>query len=178
MLAIVDNQQERLVLECRRQRLDRTTWSTETDAQDVANNGGYQLRIIKRGEFREPYAVRITVEEAPPRLDREPGLADPARPGQRHQAMTAQPRLDVREIGFAPDQTGELLGKVVARGSNSRGHRRAPVGGGCGRSFELGGALAIHRRHEAITPPGDGEQVAFAIAACGQDLAQGGNVNL
>src|SRR5262244_1433670 len=145
MLAIVDNQQERLVLECRRQRLDRTTWSTETDAQDVADNGGYQLRIIERGELGEPYAVRITVEEAPPRLDREPGLADPARPGQRHQTMTAQPRLDVREIGFAPDQTGELLGKIVGRRTDRRRHRRALVGAACRRGFELRRALAFHR---------------------------------
>src|SRR5262245_42124088 len=135
MLAIVDNQQERLVLECRRQRLDRTTWSTETDAQDIADDGGDQLRIIERGELREPYAVRISVEEAPPRLDCEPGLADPARPGQRHQAMTPQPRLDVREIGFASDQTRQLLGKVVGRATDSRGYRRASVGGRCGRSF-------------------------------------------
>jgi hypothetical protein len=39
-------------------------------------------------------------------------------------------------------------------------------------------ALAFHRCHEAIAPPGDGEQVALAIASRGQHLAHRGNVNL
>src|SRR5262245_64956328 len=120
MLTIIDDQQQRFVLECRRQRFDRTTRSAEAHAQDLADDGGYQLRIMERGELGEPYAVGVAIENAAARLDREPGLADPARPSQRHQTMTAEPRLDVREIGFAPDQTGELLGKVVGRGTDRR----------------------------------------------------------
>src|SRR5262245_63295913 len=141
MLAIVDDQQELLVLKRQRQRLDRTTRSAEAHAQDLADDRGYQLRIIERGELGEPYAVRITVEEAPARIDREPGLADPARAGQRHQTMTAQPRLDVGEIGFASDQTGELLGKVVGRGAGRSRHSRVLVGGVCGSGLVLGGYL-------------------------------------
>src|SRR5262249_57678469 len=102
MLAIIDDQQQRFVLECRRQRLDRTTRSAEAHAQDLADDGGYQLRIMERSELGEPYAVRIAVENAPARLDREPGLADPARSGHRHPTMTPHPPLDLREIGFAP----------------------------------------------------------------------------
>src|SRR5262245_24281757 len=124
MLAIVKDQQELLVLECRCQRFDRTARSIETHAQDVADDGRYQLRIIERGKFSEPYAVRITVEDVAACLDREPGLADATRPGQRHQTMTAQPRLDVREIGFASDQSGELLREIVGRGADGRGRRR------------------------------------------------------
>src|SRR5262249_61009618 len=154
MLAIIDDQHQRFVLECRRQRLDRTTRSAEAHAQDLADDGGYQWRIMERGELGEPYAVGVAVENAPARLDREPGLADPARPGQRHQTMTAQPRLDVREIGFAPDQTGELLGKIVGRRTDRRRHRRALVGAACRRGFELRPALAVSPCHRAIAPPG------------------------
>ncbi len=169
MLAIVEDQQELLVLECRCQRFDRATRSIEAHAQDVADDGRYQLRIIERGQLGEPYAVRITVEDVAACLDREPGLADAARPGQRHQTMSTQARRDVREVRFASDQSGELLRKIVGRGT--RGHCRGSVGGGCRRGREHRAAFALHRRHEAIAPPGDGEQVAVAIAGRGQHLA-------
>src|SRR5260370_24999148 len=111
MLAIVEDQQQLLVLECRCQRFDRAARRIEAHPQYVADDGRYQLRIIERGQLGEPYAVRITVEDAAACLDREPALAGAARPGPRHQTMSSQARRDVREVRFASDQSGELLRK-------------------------------------------------------------------
>ncbi len=51
--------------------------------------------------------VCVQIGEAHDRLQREPGLADPARPGDADQPRPPpQRRVQLRELGFAPDETG------------------------------------------------------------------------
>src|SRR5262249_58420318 len=101
----------------------------KTEPKAMREEGRPGLRVLERGELCKPYPVGIMVEEAAPRLNGEPRLADAARPGERHQPMAAQPRLDLGEVGFASDQTGQLLGKIVDRCTGSVKHPRPPAPG-------------------------------------------------
>ena len=175
MFAIIDDQQELLVLQRGRQGLDRGGRNTEADAQDVPNDGRDQLRITERCEFRQPYAVRIVIEDRTSCLDRKPRLPDATRTGQRQQTMTVQACFDFCKIAFASDEAGQLLRKIIGRG---RGSRSGLVEDGGRQGPGRGRALALHRRHEAIAPSGDREQVALAVARRAQHLAQRGNVDL
>ena len=176
MLTIVDDQKQLPRPQCRCQRVQGTGRGAQIHTQDLANDRRYELRVIERGELGKPYAVRIALEQAAAGLDHKPGLTDAARSGEGHQAMTAQPRLDLREIGFASDQAGQLLGEIVARRAELGRRRRASIGG-FGR-FGLLAARALNRRHKAIAASSDGEKVALAVPGCGQHLAHGGNMNL
>jgi hypothetical protein len=47
------------------------------------------------------------------RLDREPGLADPARPDHRDQAPAGEQRVDPGEVVVTPDEAGQSGGQVA-----------------------------------------------------------------
>src|SRR5262249_4754064 len=147
---------------------DRSGRSAETDtrdldAQDLPDDGRDQLRIVERRELGEPNAVRIAIAEVPAGLDREPRLTDATPAVEGHQAMTDDVCLDLRQLGFASDQTGQLLRKIVIGGRTGpiRSWCRCLAGCGCRRPRRT---LAFHRRDEAITPAGNGEQIALFAA--------------
>ena len=176
VLAIIDDQKKPFGLKAGCERVQCAGGRAQTDAQDIGDDGRYELRVIQRGELGEPHAVGVAIEQAAAGLDREPGLADPAGAGERYQTVIAQPRLDLREIGFAADQTGQLLGKIIGSGTDVGTRRRALVSH-C-RCLDFPSALACDRGHEAIAASGDCEQIAVAVACRREHLAHRGNVNL
>jgi hypothetical protein len=67
---------------------------------------GHSRRIGDRGQLENPYTVRESIDQTRRYLSRKPRLADPAHPGQRHQPMISQLRLDLGDLGLAADQAG------------------------------------------------------------------------
>jgi hypothetical protein len=62
------------------------------DAQHRRHCIGYRRRIGDRGQLEKPNAVGKFIGEPASYLHRQPGLADPADPGQRHQPMSLDRR--------------------------------------------------------------------------------------
>ncbi len=178
MLAVVDDEEELLGLERGRQGLDRRSRPAQSDAQDLCDDGADQLAVTEWSELGEPDAVGVATEQVVAGRDRKTRLADPAGAGQRHQPMPLQPRRDLGEVGVPADQAGQLLWKIVPGDTDAGGRgRRCCLA--CRRHHRsLRCACALHRGHEAIAAPGDGDQEALAVARARQYLAQRRDVHL
>ncbi len=54
--------------------------------------------VVERRKFAQPYAVAEAIALAPGDLEREPGLADAAYPGQRQQWPLMERGGDMRQL--------------------------------------------------------------------------------
>ena len=83
----------------------------------------HQQRIADRAELHLPHAIAVGVDHFGRHLQREPGLADPARSHERQQALTRQQPLDLHYLAFAADERRQRLGQIrslAAHGTLSR----------------------------------------------------------
>lgn len=79
------------------------------DQPERAGDRGQHQRGIAHGrQLDEPNAPGELRSQLVGSLQREPGLADPARAGQRHQGriVAQQQRADRRHVGRPPDERG------------------------------------------------------------------------
>ena len=76
------------------------------DAQHRRHRVGHRRRISHSGQFEQPDAVGKFIGQTSPRPPGPTGLADPAHPGQRHQPVRSERRLDLGDLRLAPDETG------------------------------------------------------------------------
>ena len=77
-------------------------------------------RVADGGQFHQPDAAGHAVGEAFGGLDRQPGLAGAARPGQGHQAVLLQQLADPLDLLLAADEAGQP-GAQVAGPAGGRG---------------------------------------------------------
>ena len=84
-----------------------------SDPQRRRHRLRHQLRLAQPGEIHDPCAVSEGVCLFGGKLQREPGLADPARTSQREQPGTAEQAGQLGEFLFASDQARWQSGQVV-----------------------------------------------------------------
>ena len=95
MLAIVENEQGRAVLDESLQSFDDGPARLIRDPQCCGDRIGYEARIRNRREVHEPDAIGIRVDHGGSKLQRQTSLADASDPDQRHQPMVGQHRAQV-----------------------------------------------------------------------------------
>ena len=95
------------------------------DVEHVGDGLDDQGRLADRREFDEPDAVVVRADLRGGGLDREPGLARAAGPGQGQCPGAVQEPLDLVDLAFATDETAQLDRQVV----RSRRTRRRLSGG-------------------------------------------------
>ena len=101
------------------------------DADQRLELGTDELGRVEAGERHEPCAVGEVRCEPVRDFEREPRLADPARPGQREQARLGEQGDRCVEILVATEQWASRLGEWRGHGGGPRRRRRC-VGLECG----------------------------------------------
>jgi hypothetical protein len=111
VLAVVQHQQRLLVPQQVDDLVQGRPGGALGDAEGAGDRVGDPLAVGQDRQVDEPDAVR----ERPPHLARDvqgqPGLADAAHPGERHQPGLGQQPADVGELPAAPDETGDCRGQ-------------------------------------------------------------------
>ena len=74
---------------------------------------GDQTGFGQRGQLHDPGPVGVVLEQVGPGLERQPGLADPGRPGERDQPVVLQEARRRAHVRLPPDQAVRLQGQVV-----------------------------------------------------------------
>ncbi len=105
VLAVVKHQQPYSALQRGGHRLTHCPARLLGDAQHCRYRVGHRRRIGDRGQLEKPHPVREFVDQPPRGFQRQPGLADPAHPGQRHQPMSLHRGVHLAGLGLAPDET-------------------------------------------------------------------------
>ena len=94
------------------------------DAQHRRHRIGYRRRIGDRRQLEKPNAVGELIGQARRDFQRQPGLADPAHPGQRHQPMSLHRRLHLGDLGLTPDEAGGRRPQIPGLVSSARNGRK------------------------------------------------------
>ena len=143
LLQVVQDQQPGAVAERLGQRLCRRARPRQVGARRPADGGQHQPGIGDRLQ-RHEHGARA--EPAPQQLayrHREPGLADPARPGQRHQP---HPGL--------PEQIGHLADRPLPPEQRCRAHRQSARPAGARRRRRHGrgpaGSEPLAQQHRQV----------------------------
>ena len=111
-----------------------------------------------RGQVGQPGPVRELAGRGGTGLQREPGLADPGRAGERDQPVAGQQREQLAGVGVPADQAGQRSRqggaglRLLVQLAADLG-QRGPVGHG--ELAQQGGDMALHRAHRDMQPPGD-----------------------
>jgi hypothetical protein len=116
MLTVIHDEQERFGPESVGQRFDHVTAGLLGHAQSGRDRLRDQRRVRDRRELREPHSVWIAFHHVGGYLEREPGLARPARTGKRDEASLTEQPFDLGDLPLAADETGQLDGQVVRMG--------------------------------------------------------------
>ena len=104
VLAIVEHEQQRALLDVAQHGLDDRPAGVFLDAKCRGNRLRHELRIRQRSEFDEPHAIRKAIEHDVGELKRQAGLADPAGSEQGQQARCLQQLVDVFEYALPTDE--------------------------------------------------------------------------
>ena len=109
----------------RHERLAQVAIARDREARRLGDRDEDRDRLARVREVDEEDAVGEVLEGVRRRLDGQPGLADPARAGQRHEPdrVAAQQARQLLELGRAPDQGGRGDRQVV-RGRIDRARGR------------------------------------------------------
>jgi hypothetical protein len=147
VLAVVDDEQGRSAGQARDAGVEQAVAGADPQPERGGQRGQRRGRVLDLGEREQ--RGRPAVE--PRHLGRQPRLAHPARPEQRHQPLVHQPRLQVGQlVGPAEERQAPgrqrragLLGRHHGRRRwrrrrRCRGHRRGGHLAGCDRLLELG----------------------------------------
>ena len=112
MLAVVEHQEELL----RAQELDDARLERHPRTRSDAERGGDHLDglgfLVRHAELADPRAIAVVAEHAPCDLQREPGLADAAGAGDRHQRAGPDGAGDLDDRVLASDEGRDLQREV------------------------------------------------------------------
>ena len=123
LLEVVQDQQHPLLPDVVGKRVHGRAVAAVRHAEHPRDRGGHQGRVADRFERHEPDPVRELVGRGRRDLQREPGLAGAARPGQAQQPGPGQQRHGLAELLVAADE-GRELGRQVVRPGVQRPQRR------------------------------------------------------
>src|SRR6266542_4489997 len=114
VLAVVQQHHHRPVSELVHQGRRGRPGTGQRQAQRRRGRRRHQPPVPDAGQLNEPYAVRgrIGTREAACGLDPQPGLADPAGPGQREQPGALGERQQLGEFPAPPDEAGRRRREV------------------------------------------------------------------
>ena len=113
VLAVVEQHQQGALADRVGQRGDQRLVGVRGDAEHVGDRDRYQVLVVQRGEIGEPDAVPRAVQQPGRDLEPEPGLARPARAGERDQAGGGDQPAYLGQLGVAADEARHLGRQVV-----------------------------------------------------------------
>ena len=95
--------------------LGRRSAGSVVQAEGPGGRTGDLARVGDRVQGDEPAAVGVVRRDSSPELDREAGLADPARAGDRQQPAGRQQLPRSAQVGLPADEAGQPAGQVAGR---------------------------------------------------------------
>ena len=120
------------------------------DAQRLGDGRGNERGIGEGGQLDQPRAVLEAVGGQRSRPQGEPGLAAPARAGQRHHAGGAQAVQDRGELRPASHQRAHLRGQAGVPLDPAFGHDHPP-----GRASSMTRSAGIYPVRQMLTAAGE-----------------------
>ncbi len=108
MLAIVEHQQRLARAQVVEQRFHDGPPRLITQAKRRGDRLRHQGRVSQGSQSNEPDPVRIFRQQRFGRLERQAGLAHPARPDQGDQALFSQARLNMGDFILSPKEAVDL----------------------------------------------------------------------
>ena len=168
MLAGVEHQKHPLVLQMRDQAR-RCIVGADRQPQHGCDRRDRQIGCDERAEVEEEHGATEGLDQIVRDGDRDGGLADAAGADDRDEALRREQILDRADVVGAPDHAGQAAGQVRVRNIQR-------LGRGHGGEYRGRTAGPRDRCHEAVAAPGQGGDVARAILAVAQRLAQARHV--
>ena len=104
VFAVVEHQQPHPALQRGGHALGHAAAGLLGDAQHRGHRVGHRSRIGDRGQLEKPDPVGEFIGQPPGDFQRQPGLADPAHPGQRDQPMSLHRGVHLGDLGLAPNE--------------------------------------------------------------------------
>jgi len=151
VLAVVHDQQQFAVGQVIRQQGQRGYATKLAQPQGHRDGLRQQRLILQPVQLDQPDPVRERPPDRRGNPQRQPALAHPADPGQRHQPRLRQPPLDVGHRTAAPDKAGQLLRKIVEPFPSPCWHDALRLAGGhLDTNEEIRLVLRV-RRHNRLT---------------------------
>jgi hypothetical protein len=85
--------------------------------EHVGDGREQQFWLPERGQLNKDHTITVRRPDTFRDLEGEPGLARPARPGDRHDPglMLLEHRLDLRDLGIAADERRRLMRQTRQR---------------------------------------------------------------
>ena len=74
------------------------------DAQHRRDGVGYRSGVADCGQLEKPHPVGKLISHPRRDFHRQPGVADPAHPGQRDQPMSLHPGVQLGDLRLTPDE--------------------------------------------------------------------------
>ena len=147
MLAVVQHDQH--ILRCQRiqQRLRGRSARLFGQPQRLRDGRRHRVLVGDRGQLRQPHAVPRPAQQPGGQLQAQPGLAAPARPGQRDQTAGLRQNPDLAQLPVTADKPRHLGRQIMLPARRPR--RRARPGG----QHLPGRDAAAGRRDEQLPPP-------------------------
>jgi hypothetical protein len=113
VLAVVDDEQQPPVPYLLGEGVQRRLGGVVVQPQRVGGGERPERRVVQPGEVHEAHAVREGPLHAGRDARGEPGLADAARPGQRHQPCAGQQFAALGQFATPVDEAGRLDRQLV-----------------------------------------------------------------
>ena len=76
--------------------------------KDRGDRLGHERRISEWRELRQPYSIRIALQQLRCHLQGEAGLATAPGTGEGEEVGVGEQVLDLGDLPFPPDETGDL----------------------------------------------------------------------
>ena len=113
MLAVVEHEEHVAVGEVEPERIGGARAARGLDPERTRRLGRHVRRACRGGEVDEPHAVGAAADVTMRQSERDAGLADPAGPGQRHEARPPQRLADRVQLARAAYKRRQRKRKVV-----------------------------------------------------------------
>ena len=148
VLAVIQHQQQLPAREVAGQRRLRRKAGPVLQAQRARDRVGHQRLLPQLVQPDQPHPAGKRPSQLGGGPQRQPGLADPADPGQRHQPGPGQQPPDLGQLTAAAGEAGQL-GRQIPRYARSRCHDTSAPGISRKRSAQalpLNAQVPRHRR--------------------------------